>query len=486
MEAINKKCEVCCAECGEGITNMRVLLAQPNYQHARQSRGGTWSVNPPIGLAYIAALLEQRNIPVEILDANALNLTEADVVAHVHANNPDIVGVSLLTPAHTYATNIVQAINNECLTVAGGPHATALPEQLLKDGFDVVVRGEGEYTMLDLALQKNLTEILGISYKKGEKIHHNENRLFIQNVDDLPFPARHLLIKNGMDVPYSSIGTRYHPWSPILTSRGCPYQCYFCNKNIFGSKFRTRSPQNVVDEIEYLVNTYGVKEIDIYDDIWNVDLPRAEKILDLIINRKLNIYIRCSNGIHVAKVTKPFLEKFKKAGGEYVAYGIESGVQEVLDKIPKHITLEQVKHAVLIAREVGLEITGFFIFGLIGDTPETMQKTIEFAKGLDLDIAVFNVLAPYPGTKLYEKIQKEGKLLLADYDDFHHTTDRGIFIHPEVPSPEEVGNAYKRAHKEFYFRPRYLLKQLTRVRSWSQLCEMYHGGKAVLSIKHQK
>ena len=115
-----------------------------------------------------------------------------------------------------------------------------------------------------------------------------------------------------------------------------------------------------------------------------------------------------------------------------------------------------------------------------------MQKTIDFAKKLDLDIAVFNILAPYPGTRLYEKIQKEGKLLLTNYDDFHHTTDRGIFIHPECPSPEEVGNAYKRAHREFYFRPRYLLKQLTRIRSWGQLCEMYRGGKAVLSINKKK
>jgi len=461
---------------------MNVLLVQPNYHRARQSRGGTWGVNPPIGLAYIAAVLEQSNIPVEILDANALNLTEADVVSHIHASNPDIVGISVLTPAHTYAVNVAQAINNECLTVAGGPHATALLEQMVDDGFDVVVRGEGEYTMLDLATQKKLSETPGISYRENGRIHHNENRPFIQDLDNLPFPARHLLPHNGVDTPYTSTGTRYYPWSPILTSRGCPYRCYFCNKNIFGFRFRTRSPQNVVDEVELLVNTYGVKEIDIYDDIWNLDLPRAERILELIASRELNVHIRCSNGIRVDKVTRPFLEKFKKAGGEYVAYGIESGVQDVLDKIPKQITLEQVRRAVKIAREEGLEIAGFFILGLIGDTPSTMQKTIEFAKELDLDITMFNILAPYPGTRLYERIRKEGELLLTKYDDFHHTAYRGIFIHPEAPSLKEVGNAYRRAYKEFYLRPRYVLKQLTRIRSWSQLSEMYRGVKAILSI----
>jgi len=241
-----------------------------------------------------------------------------------------------------------------------------------------------------------------------------------------------------------------------------------------------------VDEIEDLVTVHGVKEIDIYDDVWNLDLSRAEKILDLIIRRRLNVHIRCSNGIRVDQVSKKFLKKFIKAGGRYVAFGIESGVQDILDKIPKNISIEQIKKAVNISKKLKLEVTGFFILGLIGDTPETMKKTIDFAINLDLDTAVFNILSPYPGTKLYDIINTDGMILVTNYDDFHHTANHGIFIHPKCPSPLEVETAYKQAYEEFYLRPRYIVKRLFRTRSWSQLHQYIQGGIATLKIIYRK
>jgi radical SAM superfamily enzyme YgiQ (UPF0313 family) len=235
--------------------------------------------------------------------------------------------------------------------------------------------------------------------------------------------------------------------------------------------------------MEFLVKNYGVKEIDIVDDLFNFNLERAEKICDLLIERKLNIHLRCSNGVRVDKITESLLEKMKKAGWYYLAFGIESGSQDVLNKIPKNITLEQVRTAVRLAKQKGFEVTGFFIFGLIGDTPKSMRETIEFAKSLDLDIASFNICAPYPGTKLWMMIQTNGKLLLDNYDDFHHTANRGLFMHPDVASPDEVEKAYRQAHREFYFRSKYVLKRIVKTRSLSQYKEMYRGLKTLLHIQ---
>lgn len=466
------------------IKPLDVLLVQPNYQQTKKF--GAWGVNPPLGLAYIASSLESNGFSADILDANALQLTEAQVVNNLRTKKPRIVGFSIMTPAQNYCINIARNLNHEFLLLAGGPHSTSSPELLLHNGFDVVVRGEGEYTMLELAQQKPLEEINGISYIQNGLIKHNPDRELILDLDSLPYPARHLLPSCGVNTPYQSAGTRHHPWTTVLTSRGCPYQCYYCNKNIFGCKWRPRSPQSVVDEMEFLVKKYGVKEIDIIDDLFNFNLERVEKICDLLIERKLNLHLRCSNGIRVDKITDSLLRKMKEAGWYYLAFGIESGSQDILDKIPKNITLEQVKTAVKLARKYHFEITGFFILGLIGDTPKSMRKTIEFAKSLDLDIASFAICAPYIGTRLWDMVQTKGKLLIDNYDDFHHTSNRSLFTHPEVASPEEIEKAYRQAHKEFYFRLSYIMKRMMKTPSRSRYSEMYHGFKTLLSIGNKE
>ncbi|MFQ6086089.1 MAG: B12-binding domain-containing radical SAM protein, partial [Candidatus Bathyarchaeia archaeon] len=210
-------------------------------------------------------------------------------------------------------------------------------------------------------------------------------------------------------------------------------------------------------------------------------------IMDLIIKKDLDLYLRATNGLRVDRITTRFLEKFKRAGGDYVAYGIESGDQEVLDRIPKRVTIDQIRRAVKLTKKAGLRVSGFFIFGLLGDTPETMRKTIEFAKELDLDVAVFNILAPYPGTELWDIIHKsEGRILVEDYDEFHHTANRALFTLPNGPDPDEVVKAYRRAHREFYFRPRYALKQLLKVRSASQIRELIGGVKSLLGLQFEE
>ena len=249
-----------------------------------------------------------------------------------------------------------------------------------------------------------------------------------------------------------------------------------------GYKFRPRSPENIVSEIEYLVKEYGVKEFNILDDAFNIDIERAEKICDLIIERKLNILFRCSNGIRADKVTESLIKKMKEAGCYYVAYGVESGSQHVLNNIPKKIMLDQIRYAVRVAKKYDIEVTGFFMLGLIGDTPASMRRTIDFAKELDVDIASFTICTPYPGTRLWEMVQKEGKLLTSNFSELYHTAGKTRFTHPNAPSPEEVEQAYVQAHQEFYFRPKYVIKKVLSIRSFNQLKIMLKGLSAIIKV----
>ena len=461
----------------------KVLLVQPNYQQKKDA--AIWGINPPINLAYIAAVLEKEGIEVEILDANLLNYSPQQVVDHARKKNINYVGLSILTPAHNYCVKVAKLLPEEIMSVAGGPHAAGLPDELLRDGFDTVIRGEGEYAMLDLVTGKNMKEIKGLSYMKDNEIMHNEDRPPL-DPNALPLPARHLLIKNGVNKPYASEGTRYFPWSPIFTARGCPYSCYYCNKSTFGTCFTPRTPENVLAEIIELVTKYKVKEIDFYDDCFNFDMARAEKILDLIIAEKIKIYLRFSNGLRADKISEDLLIKMKQAGCDYIAYGIESGCQEILDKIPKAIKLETIRKAVALTKKQGITTVGFFMLGLIGDTEETMQRTIDFAKELDPDVALFNIAIPYPGTKMWQLIKKNGRLLISDWDDYFHTSGKMIYEYPGTAPPVIVEKMFKRANKEFYFRPKYILRQIPKLTRPSLLPMLMKGIKRIVFSQIQK
>ncbi len=442
------------------MNNNLVLLVQPNYQH--QQIGG-FTINPPMGLAYIAAVLEKNNIAVKILDANALRLTPQEVADKAKELGAFIVGVSIMTPAHNFSAQIARLLPKEVISVAGGPQASAIPAVLIKDGFTIAVRGEGEKIMLELAeKKKELKEILGISFrdKDSGKIIHNADALPL-NPNELPLPARHLLIKNGVDKPYTSAGTQYFPWARITSSRGCPYDCNYCNKLIFGHNVHFRSAEDVMKEIDFLVSNYGVKEISFSDDCFNFDLDRAKRIFDLICSRDYKIYVRFSNGLRADRIDEEFLVKAKRAGCYHIAYGIESGSQEILDKIPKGIKLETIKKAVALTKKYKIFINGFFMVGLLGDTEETMQKTIDFAKRLNLDAVGITMAAPYPGTRM-EKIILEngGKIFLKSWDDFHHTSKKATYYMPGMASPEIVEKMYRKFYRDYYFRLSFLVRKI--------------------------
>lgn len=456
----------------------KVLLIQPNYQIKKDAK--LWACNPPLGLLYLAAVLEKEEIPVEIVDANLKNLSARKTASLIKRKGRKYVGFSILTPAADWCTQVVRQLPQSIIKIAGGPHASAMPENLLKSGFDIVVIGEGEGALAKIAKGEKFGNIRGIAYRRKKRILHNPPQLPL-DLNKLPLPARHLVEKGGTDRPYLASGTRYFPWAPIITSRGCPFDCYFCSKKIFGHKFRARNPEDVLAEIDFLVNKYQIKEIDFYDDCFNLDIKRAEMIMDLIDRRGYKLHLRFNNGIRADRITKRLLLKMKKAGTDYIAYGIESGDQQILKLIPKREGLKQTRKAVRLTHEVGIPVAGFFIFGLIGDTKETMQKTINFAKSLPLDWAFFNIATPYPGTRMEEMIQQRGgKIFLTPWKDFHNVSGKMHYFLPDMASPVEVEEMYRRAYLSFYFRPEYIVKHIPDLSSLSLLPLIYRGLRKIL------
>lgn len=458
------------------MTN-KVLLIQPNYNVKKDAE--IWTVNPPLGLLYLAAVLEKANISVEIIDANVKNLSSRQIVSLIKSKKAKYVGFSIMTPAADWCEEVIKYLPKEIIKIAGGPHASAIPEEVLKTGFDVVVVGEGEETLLEIIQGKKLSGIKGIYYKSKNKVNSNQSRQPL-DPNKLPLPARHLIEKGGTNKPYLSAGTRYYPWAQILSSRGCPYSCYFCNKSIFGYKYRPRTPENVLEEIDFLVKEYQVREIDFYDDTFNFDIKRAEEIMDLIIKKGYKLYLRFSNGIRADKVTKSLLRKMKAAGTDYIAFGIETGDEKILSMIPKSEKLSQIRKAVITTHKAGIPVTGFFILGLIGDTKESMQRTIDFTKSLPFDRIILNIAVPYPGTRMWSMIKEAGgEIFVKKWQDFYNTSGKMQYSIPGMASAEEVEEMYRKAHREFYFRPQYIIKKLPSLFSPSQIPIIYRGLKRI-------
>jgi len=457
----------------EEMEIMKILFINPPW-----FEGSTFdkliSSNPPLGLAYIAAYLEKNGYKnIEILDMKVLGLTFNEIESKIRKTKPDIVGITAATgqiSSTSKIISIIKKIKPNTVTVIGGPHPSALPKRTLREvNADVCVIGEGEVTFLELVkiIEKNvdLKNVDGICFRNGnDKIIINKRRELIEILDELPFPARHLIPPLEEYRHSSSFGeNKLH--TSVMTSRGCPFRCKFCDKSIFGRTFRTRSVKNVVDEIEFLVKKYGVEEIRVFDDLFTVNERRVKEICNEIIKRELNFSWCCE--ARVNSVTPEMLKLMKKAGCTQIDYGIESGSQEILDLLNKDTNLDEIRNAVKWTKEVGIKIKGYFLLGLPGETKKLIEKTIEFAKSLDIDYAAFFFYSPYPGTPLYNSLNKYGKIIALKWDEYV-TFETPAFL-PKGISKEKLVFLYKKAFYEFYFRPKYMIKIVKEIKTFAAL-----------------
>lgn len=447
----------------------KISFINPFPAYARGTNQAT--IYPPIGLAYIAAVMEKLNIECQIIDAGVLQLSYENIFTELKKFRPDAIGITTnIVTARTAIElgKLLRAKFPRTLIIYGGPYATAESDLVLKKTrADIVVLGEGEETMTEIV--KNLTniqEIKGIYWRRGTKITHNPARELIADIDTIPFPAYHLLPNFRL---YHS-RSRATPIGFLVTSRGCPFGCIFCNKNIFGRRFRMRSAANVMTEIELLIGRYGVRQIDILDDNFTLYIPRAEKICDEIVKRNIHVLLNFQNGVRADRLTPRLVHKMRMAGTYKVGIGIESGDPQVQKIIKKSLSLPKVAKAIRMLRREHIVVVGFFMIGLPGDNPHSLSQTIKFAIKVNPHIANFSVVVPLPQTELFEMVKTQGKFFnnpnLGSETGFY--SDNFTFELGKV-NAKLIREYAARAYREFYLRPSKIVDTALSIRSLGEL-----------------
>jgi len=454
---------------------MPVLLLNPPFfeKFSRSSRspaktkGGT--IYYPIMLSYATGVLEKNGFAVKLIDAPAAGYSKKDVFTLAKDFSPTLIVVDTSTPSIVNDVAVAAEIKDQVggFVILVGTHPSALPEETMQmnEKIDAVAVGEYDYTVLDLAKaleqNKNLKDVKGIVFRKDGKVVTNPQREFIENLNDLPFVSE--VYKKHLDHKDYFFASAEYPMVMIMTGRGCPFRCFFCNypQVFYGRKYRLRTPENVVAEFEYIIKNYpDVKEIGIEDDTFSADLERAKKICKLLIEKGINKKIKWWANTRV-NLDLETMKLMKEAGCRLIIPGYESGVQLILDNIHKGITVEQSLEFAKNAKTAGLLVHGCFMIGLPGETKETIRQTIDFAKKLNPDTAQFFPLMVYPGTEAYEWAKKNNYLATKDFSKW--LTEEGLHNTVlQLPglSSEDLVKYCDQARREFYLRPSYMFYKL--------------------------
>ncbi|MBM3251237.1 MAG: radical SAM protein [Candidatus Omnitrophica bacterium] len=434
---------------------------------------------PPLGLGYLAAVLEQQGIEVKIHDAliegwnnredidsrtirrgSSFKLIEETIAGFA----PDIVGVNNLfskqrNNAHQIY-GIAKKVNPNIITVAGGAHPTVTPSLVMQDkNVDFVALGEGEQTIWDLILylegNKDINELNGIAFRNNGQVAVVPKTNFIFDLDKLPFPARHLLgVEKYFGLSFTHGQRRYKKFSPIITSRGCPARCVFCSAHqVWGRKYRSRSPENVIAEMRQLRDNYGIEELLFEDDNVTLDVPRAEKIFDLMVQEKFNFKWDTPNGVAAFALSEKLIWKMKESGCYKINFAIESGNQYVLNRlIKKPLLLEKVKPLIRYAQKIGLDVGVFLVLGTPGETLDQMWDSFRFSRDMGVYNPFVSIATPYPGSELYDICIKK-KYIPKDYS-FDNLYTKSFSIATEDWTGEDIrkicGKSYFFLKKGYY------------------------------------
>lgn len=445
----------------------------------------------PLGTLYVAACLQQAGHTVQFFNGAFIN--QAEILQQVRKFSPAFVGIYSTTFGWEKAVKTAQAIkaiNPAIFICVGGPFPIAVQKKCLLDEgkyFDAVVTGEGEITVTEMVNKlesgESMHGVQGIIFRQGKELVENNARPLIENLDSLPMPARELLGDASRYLPPPASYKR-KPVSVMITSRGCNRRCIFCSQTdqkrqsgVRGIRFR--SVDNVLEEISLCLKQ-GYKEIKFIDDTLAADYDRLMTLCREIKSRKMDFSWFASACVN--QVDKPLLQAMKQAGCWAILLGAESGVQKNLNTLRKGITLNQIRHAVWAAKKAGLQVSTPFLFGIPGETFEDGLKTIEFAIELDADLANFHALTAFPGTYLYDNLNKFGRVStsLSDY------TYQGAAFEPYSMSREQIQELRQLALRRFYSRPVYLLRRLQQIRRWDDCKVAMQGMKSLFWLWSKK
>jgi anaerobic magnesium-protoporphyrin IX monomethyl ester cyclase len=422
------------------MSKKRVLLVNPPFYRLMNSHFNGLS----LGLSYIAAVLSENGYYVKVYNADYKNCEKyadqreifesydnykkilfnlsnplwSEVKETIESYSPDIIGITMLTGTYKSAENIARiakGLNEDVVVVVGGTHPTVLPEETIKNEyFDYVVRGEGEYTFLELVKGVRIEDILGLTYvNKNGEIVINPDREFMKDIDSIPFPNRDSYLND----------TQYMDYGYVLTGRGCPFECTFCaSKRIWRGHVRLRPPENVVEEVKSVYNKYSTKLFYFVDDTFTLNKKRTEKICELLLESNLDITWICDT--RVDTIDEELLKLMKESGCTRVKVGVESGSERILKMVKKKITKKQIREAVAHIKGEGIDLTIYLMIGFPTETKVEMQETLDFAMELDPTYYSLSILAPYPGTEIYDEIIRSGiKLPKEHWEYFFHQSN---------------------------------------------------------------
>lgn len=445
---------------------------------------------PPLGIAFIAAYTEKKGYNVRILDAFALNYSLHAVREEITKLKPRVILVGSMTASHNAALeimNMAKEADPSIITICGGPHVTNLPEStILKPYVDYLVLNEGEETTLELLemvfkrKEFKPENIKGIAYKENGTMRCTEKRPFIKKLDDIPMPAYHLL---PMDA-YKSYGwlDEGRKFTTMITSRGCPFKCSFCisSKN-FMHWWRPRSAEKVFEEILLLYNKYGIRHIYFQDDEFLVDHNRIKKLVDMIIEHKLDLIWECLSRVN--HIDEDLVKDLARGGCTSVLYGVETGYEDGFKKIGKPITLEMVTRAVRLTQKYGIMVKATFIIGFPWESEKEIKQTIKFAKKLDADITFVNTLNPYPGSYIYNEIV-QNNLFVGVGDNWEHHISHGTtpVIRTKYLTDKELQYWAGRAYLAVYMRPKYIYRKLKQMRNLTDFKRNVSSGVSLMKL----
>ncbi|WP_288554017.1 B12-binding domain-containing radical SAM protein [uncultured Methanobrevibacter sp.] len=437
---------------------MKVLFVNPPQTASKYKFMGV--IAPPLGIAYMAGVLQENNIDVEILDASAEDMDFKDVEKELLKRKPDLVALTALTPTIGRALETAQVVKEtlpDSIVVMGGYHPTFnFIETLEDENVDIVIRGEGEYIMLNLVQalenQSSLHDVKGIVFedKNSKEIVVNPEAPLIQDLDELPFPALNLLPMKK----YRLLDMDTH-MTTMITTRGCPMQCSFCSSAaMHGKKIRERSVENIVDEIEYLNTNYDIDTIAFMDDTFTLKKRKVMAICDEILKRNIEIMWGCTS--RVDTLDEKLLKKMKEAGCITIFIGVESADQQQLDNMYKNTTIAKIENAFKIAHKLKIRTIASVALGMPGDTKEIMNKTVKFVHKLKPNYAIYSLATPYPGTRFYKEAFEKNLIKIKDWSKYTLITP---ILETIDCSLNDMRKIQAKAFMKFYLRPHYIIRQ---------------------------